>query len=288
MKKASPALMAAIDALRVNRDSQALIADCFTFTLSNGLILTTTNADVPVTLNGYVYRADSILVDGLHYKAVTGLEVDQQRITLAARPTDTIGGIPILSALRNGLFDGCRIKRERAFLAAWGTAPIGSVILFVGRVATIDQLGRSTAEITVNSELALLDVQMPRNLYQPHCNHVLYDAGCGLARNAFRADGSVESGSTPFVIQWSASEPAYEQGLVTFTSGVNNGVTATVKWANTAQFGLAYPLDRPPSIGDTFTIYQGCDHTFASCGAKFSNQANFRGFPYVPAPVSAY
>ncbi|WP_034993287.1 DUF2163 domain-containing protein [Beijerinckia mobilis] len=288
MKTVSKALSDMLSAMHASRDGRMLVADCFTFTLSNGLILTTTNADVSITLNGSVFRADSILVDGLAYKATTGLEVDQQHITLAARPNDTIGGVSILAALRNGLFDGCRIRRERAFLTSWGMPPLGSVVLFVGRVAAIDQLGRTSAEITVNSDLSLLDIQMPRNFYQPHCNHVLYDSGCGLVKGAFSANGTVEAQSTVMQIVWSGCEPSYQQGLVSFTSGVNTGVTATVKWADTQAFGLAYPLDQAPAAGDQFTIHQGCDHTFATCGSKFSNQANFRGFPYVPVPETAY
>lgn len=97
------------------------MADCYTFTLRTGVILTYTNADadVPVTLNGLVYAANSVLVDGLKFKCAAGLEVDQQQITISARATDTVSGVPFLQALRNGAFDRCEIQRERAFLHSW-------------------------------------------------------------------------------------------------------------------------------------------------------------------------
>src|SRR5438552_899834 len=91
MRSASPALIAYINALRASPDVQAIMADCYTFTLRAGLILTYTNADVPVTLNGYVYAANSVLVDGLKFKCAAGLEVDQHQITVSARATDTVG-----------------------------------------------------------------------------------------------------------------------------------------------------------------------------------------------------
>lgn len=116
MKSASPALQHYINSLRTNPDAQSYMADCYTFTLRSGLILTYTNADVPVTLNGYVYAANSILVDGLRFKCTTGLEVDQQQISISALASETVGGVPFLQALRNGVFDGCEIQRERAFL----------------------------------------------------------------------------------------------------------------------------------------------------------------------------
>lgn len=290
MRAASPALIAYINTLRAEPDAQSIVADCYTFTLLTGLILTYTSADVPVTLNGYVYAANSILVDGLKFKCAAGLEVDQQQITVSARATDTVGGVPFLQALRNGVFDGCEIQRERAFLNSWSAAdtanPIGSVILFKGRIGTVDNVGRTSAQITVNSDLVLLDLQMPRNVYSPSCQHVLYDSGCGLVKNAFGTMGTAGTGSTPSTVNWSGASTNFNQGTITFSSGINAGVTANIKSAvNGSSLTLSYPLLMAPGAGDAFTAYWGCDHTQAACTNKFNNLANFRGFPYVPTPT---
>ena len=37
-----------------------------------------------------------------------------------------------------------------------------------------------------------------------------------------------------------------------------------------------------PLAGDTFTATAGCDKQISTCAAKFSNTANFRGFPHMP------
>jgi uncharacterized phage protein (TIGR02218 family) len=245
---------------------------------------------VTFTYDGNTFLASSILVDGLKYKAAVGLEVDQQQITVAARSTDTIsGGAPFLQSLRDGAFDGCEIERDRVFFSdkIGGTA-IGAVTLFKGRLGTVDQIGRTSAKLTVNSDLVLLDIDMPRNLYQPTCLHTLYDSGCTLVKNAFGTNGTVGTGSTASIINWSSANIIYQQGSITFTSGVNAGVTANVNSAIAAtSLTLGYPLQSLPSAGDTFTVYQGCDHTAATCLAKFNNLANFRGFPYVPPPQMA-
>ena len=285
MRSATPALASFLAALRAQHDAPVLMADCYTLTLQTGAILTYTNADVPVVLDGVTFLANSLLIDGLQYKCSIGLDVDKQKITILARPTDTIGGIPFLVAIRNGVLDGCEVQRDRAFLTAWGTAPIGSVTLFKGRVSTIDSVGRTTAEITVASDLVLLDIEMPRNLYQPTCNHVLFDSGCGLVKNAF---GAVGGGATALVMPWAAASIAYAQGTITFTSGANTGVTANVKSAAPGALTLSYPLPNVPAAGDGFTAYQGCDHTLGTCQAKFNNAANFRGFPFVPVPETAF
>ncbi|MGD0642296.1 MAG: DUF2163 domain-containing protein, partial [Roseiarcus sp.] len=96
MKTASSALIAFLNAARANPDAPIAFADCFTFTLATGTILTYTNIDQPVIYNGFTFLADGPLVQGLKYKASVGLEVDKQQITIAARPTDLVNGSPFL------------------------------------------------------------------------------------------------------------------------------------------------------------------------------------------------
>ncbi|QXX74232.1 DUF2163 domain-containing protein [Methylovirgula sp. HY1] len=292
MKSASPALIAYLNTVRAQSDSTLLMADCFTFTLLNGTVLTYTNFDISITWNGFVFLADSILVDGLHYKCSVGLDVDQQKITIAGRPTDTVEGVPFLQALANGVFDGAEIQRERVFCTPgppWPPAPIGSVILFKGRVGTIDTIGRTSAQLTVNSDLVLLDIKMPRNLYAPSCQHVLYDAGCGLNRANFAFYGEVGAGSSNSVVVVATGglSDALAQGRLIWTGGANAAKSVTVKSATAPYISLAYPLQNVPQPGDTFTAYFGCDHTMAACQSKFNNLPNFRGFPFVPPPVFA-
>lgn len=290
MKPASSALIAYLNTARSAPDVPLLFADTFTFTLRSGLILAYTNVDVTFTYGGVAYLANSVLVDGLKYKASVGLEVDQQQITVAALATDTItGGAPFLQALRDGAFDGCEIARVRVFFSdCIGGTAVGAVTLFKGRLGTVDQIGRTSAKLTVNSDLVLLDIDMPRNIYQPTCLHTLYDSGCTLIKNAFGTIGTVGAGSTASIINWSGATANFQQGSITFTSGVNAGVTANVNVAAPGvSLTLGYPLQSVPAAGDSFTVYYGCDHTPGTCQSKFNNLSNFRGFPYVPPPQMA-
>jgi uncharacterized phage protein (TIGR02218 family) len=288
VRAASTALINMLNAVWATPDAQVLMADCYTLTLRTGLILTYTDADVPIALNGYSYLANSVLVDGLKFKCAVGLDVDQQQITISAKATDTINGVPFLEAIRNGVFDGCEIQREKAFLTSWTATPVGSVILFKGRVGTIDAIGRTTAQITVNSDLVLLDLNMPRNLYSPQCVHVLYDSGCGLVKSAFGSNGTAGAGSSASQINWASSTSLFTQGTVLFSSGVNAGVSANIKSASSSALVLSAALPNVPAAGDTFTAFQGCDHTMATCQSQFNNLVNFRGFPFVPPPTAAY
>jgi uncharacterized phage protein (TIGR02218 family) len=290
MKPASTALISYLNAARASPDAKILMADAFLFTLQGGITRAYTNIDVTFIYAGVTYLANSILVDGLKYKAAVGLEADQQQITVAARSTDSIsGGAPFLQALRDGSFDGCEIVRYRVFFSdRLGATAIGAAMLFKGRLGNIDEIGRSSAKLTVNSDLVLLDIDMPRNMYQPTCLHTLYDVGCTLHKSDFQASGTVGAGSTASIIYWPGANTNFAQGTISFTSGVLTAVTATVGSAvNGSLLNLINPLPGVPAPGDRFTVYFGCDHTLTTCQAKFNNLANFRGFPYVPPPQMA-
>lgn len=290
MKTTTAAIIDYINDIRAQNDATVVAADCFTFILKTGLVLTYTNADMPIQLNGYLFLANSVLVDGLRYKCTLGLDVDQQQVTISAKARDTVGNIPFLQALRNGAFDGAEIQRERAFLNSWSpsdcASPIGSVILFKGRIGSIDSIGRTSAQVTVNSDLVLLDVEMPRNVYSPACQHVHYDTGCGLVKSAFGVPGVVATDSTNSVINWAGATADFKQGTLIFSPGINNGVSVNIKDASTGvSLTLSYPLINAPSTGDVFMAFWGCDHTKATCKTKFNNLSNFRGFPYIPPPT---
>jgi uncharacterized phage protein (TIGR02218 family) len=283
MKSAPPALLSYLNALRPASDAPLLTAECFTIWLSTGTVLTYTDLDTPVAINGFTYLANSVLISGLKYKASCGVNVDSQQVMLFARSSDTIGGIPFLQAVQQGVLDGAEIQREKVFFSDWNT-PIGSVILFKGRVAQIDAIGRASAQVTVASDMVLLDIDMPRNVYQADCQHVLYDAQCGLAAGTYSTAGAAESGSTQNIIAWSAAKLDYQRGTIAFTSGANTGVNHTIKSASAGRLVLSYPLPYPPATGDAFVATFGCDRTMATCQNRFGNLAKFRGFPFVPPP----
>ncbi len=89
-------------------------------------------------------------------------------------------------------------------------------------------------------------------------------------------------------MNWTGANANFQQGTITFTSGVNSSVSATVgSVVAGTSLSLLYPLESVPAAGDTFTVYFGCDHTQSTCQSKFRNLANFRAFPYVPPPQMA-
>jgi uncharacterized phage protein (TIGR02218 family) len=160
--------------------------------------------------------------------------------------------------------------------------------MFVGRVAEIDA-GRSLATFSVNSHLELLNLNMPRNLYQSGCVNTLYDANCTLNQASFAVAGTLSNVTSPATFNATLSQPAgfFNLGSITFTSGANAGLSRTVKSWGANTINLIAPFPVAPAIGDGFNIYPGCDKSQATCSAKFGNLKNFRGFPYVPENSTA-
>lgn len=278
--------------VRGSPDAKIFFADLFEFDLVAGESILCTNADFAIVYEGQTFVPYVPLVNGIKYKGAVGLEVDRQQIVVSARATDTINGSPILEAIADGAFDGAGFTRTRVFYdkpPALGGNQQGGVVLFSGRVSTVDNVGRTSAQLTVASGLVILDYDMPRNLYSPNCIHTLYDAGCGVDRASFTVSGSVGAGSTSILINTSVAAANQLQGAVIFTSGLNAGLRATVRsFVTGVSLSLQYPLQAEPSVGDAFDVSAGCDHTRGTCQGRFANLANFRGFPFIPPPQIAY
>jgi uncharacterized phage protein (TIGR02218 family) len=75
-------------------------------------------------------------------------------------------------------------------------------------------------------------------------------------------------------------------GMLEWTSGANGGRRAEVaghtRDGSTVTITLLEAPVRPIALGDALTILAGCDKRIETCGAKFANVANFRGFPHIP------
>jgi uncharacterized phage protein (TIGR02218 family) len=279
----------------LNSASQIFVADLLTIIQASGTITRLTNASTALAA---VSRIDSLthvwsptfpFTRG-RTKLVAGLQVDTLQITLMPDPlVHVLGSLPWPAAVRTAALDEARIVLERVFMATPGDTSAGTMIQFAGRVGAATP-SRASIEIEVRSDLELLSAPFPRNVYQPGCLHTLYDSGCTLAKASFQASATAQAGSTAaaIVTGLAAADGYYDLGTMTFTAGVNVGLTRTVKAfvGGVATPVVAFPA--APAVGDAFTIAAGCDKRQATCTTKFSNLTHFRGFPFVPQPELAH
>jgi uncharacterized phage protein (TIGR02218 family) len=287
-------------------NTQFLVADLLTIVQANGTITRLTSADFDVTaVSKYDSASHSFSSSGPKFtrgrvKLTRGIVVDEMPISILPDPAQLLGSFPWPQAAAAGALDGARVMLERAFMASWGDTSVGTVILFSGRVSQINP-SRYEIQLSVKSDLEILDTLIPRNTLQPTCIHTLYDSGCTLLKSAFQVAAVVTAGSTAAAVLASALSQAtgyFDLGTITFTSGVLNGATRAVKtYTNSASVKTIVPAvpfspvgsstPTAPANGDTFAMYPGCDKLQATCSSKFSNLGRFRGYPYIPPPENA-
>jgi uncharacterized phage protein (TIGR02218 family) len=287
MKPASDALRAIL------AGGQFYMADCYTFILADGITtIRYTTAEQPITdqATGHVFAAFGPFFQRGKVKFQTGVQVDELDIVVYPRPSDVmfLGGPEFLSGLRAGVLDGAEVQLDRAFMPTFGDTSAGMVTMFYGRVVEVDA-GRTQATIKVNTHLELLSLQWPWRLFQPGCARTLFDAGCTLTKSAFAVGCTVIAGSTPQVLKTDYGQPNNwaAAGTLTFGSGALNGQSYAIKTQGGGTFAVLVPLPALPAIGDTLTVYPGCDKKKATCDGKFGNVAHFQGQPYIPVPEIA-
>ena len=287
MKPASPALIALL-----NSGEQFIMADLYTLTLLGGTtILRYSAASTPVVANGYVFAAGPKF-ERSKTKVVIGTQVDELDIKIYPETTDLIGSTPFLEAAWQGQFDGALLQLERAFMGAsggeYGDTSAGTVILFSGRISDID-CSRTGIEMKCRSHLELLNIQMPRRLWQSSCTHAFGDAMCQFNRSSLAATFSAGSGSTTTVIQGAPTTTTpYVQGTITALSGGNAGSSRTISsFVSGGSVTIKLAFLSPVDAGDRFQLLPGCDRTLATCMNIFNNALHFGGFPYIPTPETA-
>ena len=292
MKNVSPALLTLLSTAGA---TPVPACDLLTVTLNDGTSLYLCNADKDITWNSQVYSSGggNMVFSRTKTSSKIGVEVAELDFTIAATTGYLIEGVPALQFIRNSGLDGARVRLDRLFLSDWNT-PVGVVNNFLGRVSELD-VTRSAAQIKAKSMVVLMDIQLPKNTYQPTCLHSLYDTGCTLSRSAYASTGSVTAVNGQMQViaanaQFTNGNFAagyFTQGYVQFNSGPNAGQRRTVLGYQNGVFTLGMPLLYTPKVGDAFTAYAGCDHTSATCAAKFNNLSNFRGFEFIPVPETA-
>lgn len=266
---------------------QFRVCDLLTITPLGAAAVYYTNLDQDIVYGGHTFLSGNTKFRRSKTKLVAGIDVDSMDLELYGDSTNLIAGLGVLSACRAGLLDGARVSLDKLYMPDWGLVGLGVVNMFAGRVGTI-QLSRSVAKIKTVSDLVLLNVDMPRNIYQPGCRHSLFDGGCTLNPASFIVSGAVTAGSTANSVNTNLSQVSayFTLGTMTFTSGVNNGLTRTIR-QHTNAGGVMVPIlpwPAAPATSDTFTALPGDDKQQSTCLNKFNNLVHFRAEPYVPVP----
>ncbi|NWG45990.1 MAG: DUF2163 domain-containing protein [Alphaproteobacteria bacterium] len=269
-------------ALQAHLDTGATtLALCWKLTLRNGTVQGFTNHDCDLVVGGVTYKAAS---------AVEASEI-QSALGLAVANMNAIGALSDAGVtealLAAGAYDGAEVELR---LVNWADTS-QSLVLMAGAIGEVRR--NKTAFSAELRSLAHRLNQKTGRIFSYDCDADLGDARCGinLALSTYSASGTIASvaesrrlvtvsGLSGYASDW------FTHGKLTWTSGDNDGwafeVKGHAKTGSTVTLELWQRTAEEIAIGDGFTITAGCDKQFATCGAKFSNEANFRGFPHMP------
>lgn len=273
-------------------------ADLITVTLASGLVMYITDGQLDINYSGNTYSA----------ARWGGWECTETRCELGLlNATATLSifadenilmpnwNIPLMQAIQEGLFDGAVVTILTTYGLSYGETDFGTVIRYSGQWTDSEKTGRTTAEATLKPYTFTLNQQMPRQVLQPGCRWTLYDPNtCTVNKASFTYTGVVGIGTNnvnivPVTTITTPSGITLEQGVITFTSGRNTGLSMSVQSWDGTNIRLSRPFLFPVAQGDTFSVVAGCAHTTAACFAFLGNSAyiHYGGTPYIPAQESA-
>ncbi|MCE7997388.1 MAG: DUF2163 domain-containing protein [Rhodobiaceae bacterium] len=274
MKSLSPAFQTHLEC------GTTTLCHCWKLTRRDGATMGFTDHDRTLSFDGILFEAAA----GFTASAISsssGLAVDNLDI-LGALTSDHLDD----GDLAAGLFDDAEIEIWRV---NW-QVPDQRVLM---RKGNLGEISRGPTGFTAEVRGLSHRLNQPTGrLYQYACDADLGDARCGvsLGGSAFTGSAIVETVSDNREMRVSGldayADAWFTKGLLTFTSGVNlNEVLEVKRHTNRAGSVVLEVWHAPAQLieeATTLSVTAGCDKQFDTCRMKFSNAAQFRGFPHIP------
>ena len=126
-----------------------------------------------------------------------------------------------------------------------------------------------------------LDKQIPERTFQAACNNVLFDVDCKISSGLHKHTNLV-SAITDNIVTVTGLLSAKGDGWST-GGYVSYGILdyRLILEQDGDDLILVLPF-HTNIVGQTVSVFAGCDHSIGVCSSKFSNEINFGGCPYVP------
>lgn len=164
---------------------------------------------------------------------------------------------------------------------------IPSTPLFSGQIRSVifgsrGELVAKCSSVHRHGRRSLPGVQIQRL-----CNHRLYSAGCGLDETDWDTTGTIDAiqaTDPPWVEASEFGDKATAESDANWFA-LGKVVVGSETRLCVGQSGNRLYLNAPfksAVVGNPITASAGCDKRVGTCDSKFSNTANFLGFPYIP------
>lgn len=256
------------------------IAFCIQIDKTDGTFLRLTSHSKDLVVSGNTYSA----------------EIGSDATTIKLTNNMGIGGGDLVTLIKSGFITESDIfagkyngAKYKIFMLDFTQPDLWQVTLTTGILGELKIEGEQ-----FTTELRSLSQKLNKILgeyYSPGCQAQLFDARCAVNPAAFSYSGTVATvtDNSNFIGTPTKAADFFKYGRVLWLTGNNAGLVSEIKTSGAAQeVTLFFDTGAPIQVGDTYTIREGCDKSFSTCKAKFSNQLNFRGFPHIPGIEKAF
>ncbi len=257
------------------------VCQCWMIRRRDGVVLGFTDHDRTLRFDGVDFVADS----GMTARALsstTGLSVDN---------TEAVGVLTAATITETDIAAG---RYDQAEVTVWQVRwddVSARQVKFRGSMGEITRNG-GQFQVDLRGLAEALNQPQGRS-YLKTCSAVLGDNRCAINTQTDAAyvaevdvdrstDGQIFDLATlvPFNAEW------FKNGFLQVTSGAAKGLSATIKEdrlvGTRREVLLWQPLGIAVDVGDQIRLVAGCDKRAETCREKFSNLANFQGFPHIP------
>ncbi len=256
------------------------LATCWRITRQDGIVLGFSNHDEELEFDNTIFKPN-FGADIGEVASKLGAQTDSSEI-VGIINSDSISEKDILL----GFYDGAKVE---TFMVNWKDPNMHELLRtdYIGEITRTDNIFR----VELRSAQVELNIAKGK-IYQSFCNARLGDNDCtiDLEQPQYKTDIIVNEIRDDFTI------------ITDLISGIDNGYFSFGKaiWLdgerknkadiitkhnnidNQSHISFSEPIRDWVKIGDSLTIYAGCNRHFDTCRDKFSNIINFRGFPHIP------
>lgn len=253
----------------------ASLCTIWKITRTDSTVLRVTDHDRDLVVSGQTYLA-ALGYSASAIRTLAGLganNLDIEGILDAAAITD--------ADLRAGRWDHAAVQVS---VLDWSNPAGGTLLLRAGWIGQVE-ISRGSFRAELLGMARAFDSAVGE-VYQPTCRASLGDTRCGVDLGALTVTGTIDSTSSDrrTLADAARTEAAgyFDFGLLTWTSGANDGLAMEVRSSSTGTIELQLPMPFAVASGDAYSLTPGCDGLFATCRDRFDNVINFRGEPHVP------
>jgi uncharacterized phage protein (TIGR02218 family) len=254
------------------REELETVATFWRVLRTDGVTLGFTSHDHDLWFDGVLHRASPGMVPS-SIRRSADFEPDSAEVD-GALSHESISA----ADLAEGRFDSAQV---RIGLVDWTSGETRT--LYHGAIgAVVDQDGSFTAQL-VSRKAELLRDPVPRT--SPTCRAQFCGPGCDLPPQGFTHEGTfvaVDPEANSVVVDTLAPAASLAGGTLRWVDGPQAGVAMNITGILEGGLVLDIPVNPTASQGARVILREGCDHTLATCSARFANALNFRGEPFLP------